>query len=291
LPNICVIIATRGRAELLAKTVRLLDEQSLPPTRVIIACASEDDLDIKTFRQDDRYRVIIGKPGLPAQRNLALNHVPKDCDYVVFFDDDFVADSHWLEAAAAVFRQDPQIDGLTGDVIADGVKGPGIAFDEALRLVAGHRPVAVDRMIEGYSPYGCNMAFRWRAARDLRFDERLVLYGWQEDRDFGATLAKHGGRLVKIRAAFGVHLGVKTGRGSGRRLGYSQIVNPLYLGRKGTMSPAGVFRHIASNVLSNFAGSIVPQPHVDRRGRLNGNFVALRDLMRGQAQPERAEQI
>ena len=193
-PNICVIIATRGRPKLLAKTARRLDEQSLPPTRIIIACASEDDLDIKNLRPDDRYRIVIGKLGLPAQRNLAFGHVPEDCDYVVFFDDDFVADTHWLEAVAVAFRKDPTIHGLTGDVIADGIKGPGIAFDEAVQLISLHQPAGVGWMIEGYSPYGCNMAFRWQAARYLRFDERLVLYGWQEDRDFGAILVKNGGR-------------------------------------------------------------------------------------------------
>jgi GT2 family glycosyltransferase len=135
------------------------------------------------------------------------------------------------------------------------------------------------------------MAFRWPAIGGQRFDERLVLYGWQEDRDFGAAIAKRGWRLVKIGAAFGVHLGAKTGRTSGHRLGYSQVVNPLYLLRKGTMSPGNALSHIGCNMLNNLLRSCASEPYIDRRGRLKGNLLAFRDLALGRAAPERAEQI
>jgi hypothetical protein len=132
------------------------------------------------------------------------------------------------------------------------------------------------------------MAFRVAAMRDLRFDERLVLYGWLEDRDFGATVARGGGRLIKSARAKGVHMGVKKGRVAGDRLGYSQVVNPVYMLGKKTMSPrqaAGqMFRNVASNVLL----SIKPEPFIDRRGRLRGNLRGFLDILRGRLEPERA---
>ncbi len=39
-------------------------------------------------------------------------------------------------------------------------------------------------------------------------------------------------------------MGVKGGRISGDRLGYSQIVNPLYMLRKGTMTLSQVFARL-----------------------------------------------
>jgi GT2 family glycosyltransferase len=66
---------------------------------------------------------------------------------------------------------------------------------------------------------------------DVMFDERLPLYGWQEDVDLSRRLAAFG-TVVKVPAARGVHLSVKLGRNSGVRLGYSQIANPLYLSFK-----------------------------------------------------------
>ena len=135
------------------------------------------------------------------------------------------------------------------------------------------------------------MAFRLSAVQDLRFDERLVLYGWLEDRDFGAALRKKGGRLVKCREAMGVHLGVKSGRIAGDRLGFSQIINPLYMLRKGTMSYSQVIDHLFRNFFSNLFGSIWPNSHIDRRGRLRGNLCGVQEALRGRFEPERALQI
>ena len=72
-------------------------------------------------------------------------------------------------------------------------------------------------------------------AHGLRFDDNLPLYGWLEDIDFARSIAPYG-RVVKSMLLRGVHLGVKRGRTSGVKLGYSQIANPLYMLRKGTFA-------------------------------------------------------
>ena len=121
------------------------------------------------------------------------------------------------------------------------------------------------------------MAFRVSTIGDHRFDERLVLYGWLEDRDFAAALARKGGKLVKIANAYGVHMGTKVGRVAGDRLGYSQVVNPIYMLRKGTMTIGQVSDHMFRNLTSNIVLSIRPEPYVDRVGRLRGNLRGLAD--------------
>jgi hypothetical protein len=45
--------------------------------------------------------------------------------------------------------------------------------------------------------------------------------------------------------------------------------------------------HIARNMAMNIVRSLWPEPYIDRRGRLNGNFVAVRDLLSGKLSPER----
>jgi glycosyltransferase involved in cell wall biosynthesis len=289
-PKVAVIIATIGRPGVVAETVNhLLAHQTLQPSAFIVSCAS--DADAGTLMSDQRVQVITGPAGLPRQRNRALAAVPADTDIVAFFDDDFVADAGWIASVALAFRDEPWLGSLTGDVLADGIKGPGIGFDEALGLIAAAAPPQRTTWTEPYSPYGCNMAFRASAIRSMRFDERLVLYGWLEDRDFGAVLRRHGGRLARTNEARGVHLGVKGGRVRGERLGYSQVVNPLYMLRKGTMTFAQVADHVFRNIAANLARSLRPEPHVDRRGRLRGNVLAMRDIIRGQVEPERAALI
>jgi GT2 family glycosyltransferase len=222
--------------------------------------------------------------------------LPTGIDVVVFFDDDFVADANWLTAAARTFRDEPQVVAFTGRVLADGVKGeakggPGLSFDDAVRILGAVDRPAPRSHIEPYSPYGCNMAFRLSAIGDLRFDERLVLYGWLEDRDFGAALAKRGGRLIKCASASGVHMGVKTGKVTGDRFGYSQVVNPIYMLRKGTMTVGQVASHLFRNITSNVTRALRPEPFIDRRGRLRGNLRGLADVLQGCIEPERAAAI
>ncbi len=285
--RVAVAVATRGRPEVVERTVRhLVDTQAMRPVDVVVSCCSP--LDAGTCPDVPGVRVIESAPGLAAQRNAALAALAPDVDVVVFFDDDFVADPGWLRAAADRFSRDPDVVALTGTVLADEVKGPGLSFDEALAIVrdapAGDAP-AVE---SPYSPYGCNMAFRMSAVGDLRFDERLVLYGWLEDRDFGAALVAKGGVAVRIAAARGVHMGAKGGRSPGDRLGYSQVANPIYMNRKGTMRLGLVADHLFRNVSSNLLGSLRPEPHVDRLGRLRGNARAALDLATGRLVPERA---
>jgi glycosyltransferase involved in cell wall biosynthesis/GT2 family glycosyltransferase len=285
-----VVVATLGRPDVVTASVRyLLATQTLQPDCVIVSCAAPGDAG--SLAEDPRVKVVTGPKGLPNQRNTAIAALPPGIDLVAFFDDDFVADKDWLAAAARAFASDPGVVGLTGWVLADGIKGPGIGFDEAVSTVEGNTSASHERWIEPYSPYGCNMAFRASSIGELRFDQRLVLYGWLEDRDFAATLAREGGRLVKSAEARGVHMGVKGGRVHGDRLGYSQVINPIYMLRKGTMTTLQVADHIARNVASNLAKALRPEPFIDRRGRLRGNVLALADLMRGRIEPERAASI
>ncbi|MBZ9793943.1 glycosyltransferase [Rhizobium sp. 3T7] len=287
-PHISVIFATRGRPGIVSASVRhLLATQSLKPDAVIVSCVDASDAGDLAGHPD--VTIITGPPGLAAQRNTALKHVRPGTEAVAFFDDDFIADKNWLASAIQTFRDESQIVGFTGHVLADGIKGPGISFQDAVDLVEAGEADAT--WSEPFSPYGCNMAFRFSAIGDVRFDERLVLYGWLEDRDFAAALAKGGGRLVKSALAFGVHMGVKSGRVSGERLGYSQVINPLYMMTKGTMSLPKVVDHIFRNTASNFSRAVWPEPFIDRRGRARGNLLAAFDALRGRLEPERAAVI
>ena len=118
------------------------------------------------------------------------------------------------------------------------------------------------------------------------FDEILPLYGWQEDIDFSVRIRSYG-RIVKSSGLRGVHLGIKAGRTSGVRFGYSQMINPIYLVRKGSMSWQHAAKLMSRNIAANLARSLFPEPWVDRRGRLRGNALALLDISKGLIAPGR----
>ncbi len=286
-PNITIVFATRGRPSILKAALRAVELQTIRPNNIIISCVNETDID---DIDREKYRVHFGQPGLPIQRNAALNLMSPNEDFIVFFDDDFIAHERWIEETLAVFKSEPTIACITGTMLADGINGPGLTEQDAITIIKAYNSDSA-LIIENYSPYGCNMAYRTSSIAGLKFDERLVLYGWQEDRDFGGQVAKRGGRVVKISSAVGVHLGVKSGRVKGTKLGYSQIANPVYLSKKGTMKPLIALEHIICNVASNTVRSLHPEPYVDRFGRLKGNMIGFYDFLRGRLTPERATEL
>jgi GT2 family glycosyltransferase len=289
--RIAVGIVTRDRAAILAETLAELARQTRPPDEILIGPTSDADLPGEMATPVTPRIVMLPRgaiPGASAQRNLLLDAT--DADIVLFLDDDFLPAPGYLAAVEAAFAADPNLVAATGTVIADGIKGPGITVAAARDCLArdGAAGHARETDTKQAGTYGCNMAFRVAAVRahGIRFDENLPFYSWQEDNDFSRRLGRHGG-IMRLAGARGVHLGHKAGRTSGRRLGYSQVANFVYLARKGSIPGSYAASYILRNLLANLVGSVRPEPWVDRRGRLRGNMLALADLLRGRCDPRR----
>ncbi len=288
--QVVVGIATSGRPAILAELVRQLTHQTVRPTRVIISYAKPEDIAAipQTLREMASVEFVTGHMGLPAQRNVILDRLD-DEDIVLFFDDDFFPHPTYIARIIEAFHDNPNILGVTGNVLADGAKGPGLSIEEADRLNTTAGTSSVSKVEDAPNTYGCNMAFRCAAVKRLgaRFDERLPLYAWYEDIDFSRSLLPHG-RIVKAHGAQGVHLGNKTGKGSGLRLGYSQIINCIYLARKGTYPWSHAVKSAGRHLVINALKSLSPEPYIDRKGRLFGNLIGLGDLLKNRITPERA---
>ena len=290
--RIVVVVASLDRADELSRWVEHVGRQTIQPVEMIWAVTSDKDLpSVIPIGTGSLLHVVRSSIGSAAQRNAALDAIRCSPTIVAFFDDDYVPTSTCLEDIAKAFRAFPDVVGLTGTLLADGIHGPGIEYSQAHRLVLEREAHASEareplrfELWEGL--YGCNMAFRAEHIGDVRFDERMPLYGWQEDLDFAARVAK-GRRIGRTNAFHGVHQGVKRGRTSGRRFGYSQMVNPAYLYRKGSMSRQKMLQLSVKNFMANHIRSLRPEPWVDRRGRLVGNWLGLADLIRGRIEPER----
>ncbi len=281
--RIAIGIATRGRPAILAGVLRDLERQTRRPDRIIVCHVTPDDVTGCAGAE-----FITASAGLPRQRNAILD-VASDCDVVLFLDDDFLCAPDFLAVTEAAFVAHPDMVVATGLVVADGAKGPGYSLEEGARLLAADRPPADSATVEtAFNGYGCNMAFRMAAVRahHIRVDERLPLYAWYEDIDVTRRLGEHG-TILRLLGARGVHLGSKSGRVKQLRLGYSQVVNPIYLARKGSFPWNHAIPSAARHCLANLVRSLKPEPWADRRGRFRGNMIGLWDLVRGRAAPER----
>ncbi len=282
--RVFVVVATVGRPAVTRRTVDRLSLQTRAPDGVLVVSVSPSDVEgVDQIAHPPE--IAFTERGLCRQRNKSLELLQGRADVIIFFDDDYVPSNDFVEQVATLFAERPQVVGATGRLIADGIHNQGYTVDEAIALVEGDtRPGLSERRMEAL--YGCNMVIRTSAAGDLRFDEALPLYGWQEDIDFTYQLGQRG-ELVKTTLLSGVHMGAKGGRTPGKRLGYSQISNPVYLLRKQTMPKALAWRLMRQNLFSNLVKSLRPEPHIDRRGRLAGNLLAIRDLAIGKIDPRR----
>ncbi len=292
--NIVVGIATSERRTILGKNVALLALQTRLPDRLVVCPAASKDVDEEALMAFPKpSSTVRAQIGASAQRNKILASCA-NADIIVFFDDDFFADSRYIETLEQIFVTHPDVAGVTGQLIADGAQGPGISVEEGLDLIQSEAKLlrTAGELVDVYGTYGCNMAFRVKPLIDhaILFDENLPLYSWQEDIDFSVRV-RPVGRIVKSAALTGVHLGTKRGRTSGVRLGYSQIANPFYLIRKGSMSWRHASKLIWRNIAANLVRSFYPEPWVDRKGRLKGNFLATCDIVRGRSSPARILQL
>jgi hypothetical protein len=284
--RIVVGIPTVGRAPILCRTLAHLQNQDRLADRVIICGTKAADVEGAQATIPGA-TVLLAAAGLPRQRNAIIAN-SGDADVLVFFDDDFLPANGYLSAVESHMAACDRTVVATGSLLADGINGVGLSAAEALEMLAHDDPAVFD-VRPTFSGYGCNMAVRLAPLlqRNYRFDERLPLYGWQEDVDLSRQMATCGD-IVQLGKARGVHLGTKLGRSSGLKLGYSQVANPLYLFGKNRGYPFGrAVSHIACNIAMNIVRSVRPEPYIDRRGRLRGNILALRDLIVGRMVPER----
>lgn len=287
--RMAVVIATKGRPQALNRLLRWLEHQTLPPSVVVVSATESGDTG-GPIATSQPVEYVYGSAGTCRQRNRALDRIGNRADVVVFFDDDFTPAATWLEHCASAFASDSNIVGMSGLVLRDGAQAEEVPWDEAKRLIAAPADVALPTLSESTGLYGCNMAYRVSAIRHLRFDERLILYGWLEDKDFSRLIGK-AGRLVRCSAMLGVHLGMKSGRVSGRKYGYSQVVNAWYLHKKGILSLREAWSNIGRALLMNGAKSFRPEKHIDRPGRLVGNLIGVGDVVLGRGLPERAAEL
>jgi GT2 family glycosyltransferase len=211
---------------------------------------------------------------------------------VAFFDDDALLRPDYLANAASFLASHPEVVALTGRVLLDGATRGESPLAQAVHALAGS---AGETLSGRWRPtrelYGCNFVVRGSIFGQERFDERLPLYSWLEDHDFARRCMRRG-QLARVDDCVIVHRGAASGgRQAHRRLGYSQMMNPIYLCRKGSfplwLAAWEIFRPVAKNLLYAVAGS----SRSWRRERLDGNLTAVADAVRGRFTPERIVEL
>jgi GT2 family glycosyltransferase len=285
--TVVAVLASAGRAHLLENVIRDLRAQTRPLDAIVLSVPDGRSLPPSG---PDGCTVVYENRGLAAQRNAGMRAFP-DATFYFFFDDDAVVRADYVERALAHFGRDASLVGLTGNVLLDGGASEevsAVAAEEALRT-ADPDAVGLDPTpVRGL--YGCNFAVR-NLDRMIYFDDRLPLYSWLEDRDFSHRLERRG-VTVRVEDCMIVHRGAKSGgRMAHTRLGYTQVMNPVYFLLKQSFTAKETFLEIGRPVAMNVLRSATGPNRSWRRERLRGNLIALGSILRGRIDPERMVEL
>jgi GT2 family glycosyltransferase len=282
-----VIIASTGRPEILGATVSSLRQQTVSPDEIIIALTEQADLPPMS-EMGALVRVIFAPRGVTRQLNAAVAQTDLRCELVSIFDDDVELAPEYLAKVREFFRVHSDVIFFDGECAAHGV----IDHIQA-RKILQLQSEGSESFRQGCSVWGCNMNIRrWVLDRE-RFDETVALYGWLHEFDFGHRVEKLG-RCGRYSGCRFVHLEVPSGRISGVKHGFLQVMNAVYFYKKKTVVqsfPDLVFGHLVKTPAINAYWLLRGDTRVDRWGRLRGNFRALAAALAGNSDPRAVENI
>jgi glycosyltransferase involved in cell wall biosynthesis len=277
-------------------TAESILRQTHLPDEILIVAPSHEHVEQRTLERE-RVRFVASRRGLTIQRNTALDSLG-DCDLVAFIDDDMELCRSYLANMVRLFSEHHDVVVASGLMLADGGRADEQVSREQAKILCANLDMRnLDSVQIATRPldyaYGCNLIVRASTARNNRFDERLSLYAWLEDSDFSHQCTRGGRQPVTNLSSQCVHLGWRGSRISGKRMGYSQIINPIYLWRK---SRVFSLRHILVQywtrcLIANVIGAVWGKPQDDRLNRLRGNTLAMWHLIKGRCDPMAINQL
>jgi GT2 family glycosyltransferase len=181
LPRVSVVVATRERADHLARALDSLLAQDHPDFEIVVvdnAPLTGATQDLVQHKYGERVRYVCEPvPGLAVAHNRGI--AVADGAVLAFTDDDVIADPHWLTALASPFAEDPRIGCTTGLILPARLGTPaqilleshgGFAKGFAPRTYDPAHPPADQPLFPftaGSFGSGANMAFRAVALRDM----------------------------------------------------------------------------------------------------------------------------
>jgi hypothetical protein len=209
-------------------------------------------------------------------------------EIVSIFDDDVELASDYLKNAEQLFYMRPEV------ILFDGhFYHPGPCEREiALQLIASNPERDYSFKATG-TAWGCNMNFRRWALDRERFDDMLDSYAWLSDYDLSERVAKFG-LAGQYKGCCFVHLQTQSGRTSDRKHGYAQLMNAYYYYRTGVIVHSIrdlLFGHLVKIPLINLYWAISRDKKANRKERIIGNLLAIKDIASGYRDPRRVNII
>jgi GT2 family glycosyltransferase len=257
--SVAVIVVNANGGELLERSLRGVEEQTLPPRRVLVVDNASTDGSVDSLEERHPSVEVLRlkeNVGFGAANNIAVR-AASDCEWVALLNPDAFPEPRWLEALLdAALRQpefsffasrlllsdDPGLLDGTGDVYH--VSGLAFRRDHGQPVSSVARPCA-----EVFSPCAAAAMYRRSAFVDAGgFDEPYFAYF--EDLDLAFRLRLAGHRCLYVPQSTVLHVGSPTtGRTSDFSVFHAQR-NMVWTYAKNMPSPL-VWLYLPAHLLVN----------------------------------------
>lgn len=237
--RLSVVIATKGRPEVLRETLASVAAADPAPAELIVV-DGDPERSAEPVARDHDAVYLNSEPGLTRQRNRGVERATGEV--IVFLDDDVEVEPGLFRALARAY-EDPAVLGATGRVMEGDQRRFGNQRSLLRRLLVPGREGTMTRFgyprrlqdpqgeIDVEFMPGCLMSGRAEAVREVGFDEELPGYGLAEDEDFSYRLSRRG-RLRYLPDAALEHKTTGFRTATSRNFNRMLVVNRTYLFRK-----------------------------------------------------------
>ena len=221
--KICVIIPTRNREELLLNCIKNLTNQNINIYKIIIVDSSDSKFDLQQIEFLNIPLIYIHTTIQSAaqQRNIGLDKVETDCDYIAFIDDDVVVRSNYLWLCIEAIK-DNNLIGVSGITLPIKTESPLSkikrffyldSLTDAVVLKSGvNVPVKNinKKIIESEWLIGCAV-WKYQSIKKLRFPKEFKGSSLSEDVIF-SMFARRNGKIAVVTDIRFDHLESKINR-------------------------------------------------------------------------------
>jgi GT2 family glycosyltransferase len=212
--TVSVVICTFNREEPLVHVLKLLKDQTHPPSEILIIDQSQTHKpETWTYlrEQQDRIRILtLPFPSTTAARNLSRKEVQGDM--VLFLDDDVLFHPTLISDHLQNYS-DPKIGAISGKVLYNGCEENDLPWAAQITHTGKYlRNFTTNRRCLIPTLYGCNMSIRRTVLQEVgEFD--LNYWGnflWEEV-DYALQIRKHGYHILYEPRAVVFHVMEKKG--------------------------------------------------------------------------------
>jgi GT2 family glycosyltransferase len=284
-----IVIPTRNRVKELTNTLNFLDSNQFFFKKIVIVDSSKLEIKQKIKEKIKEYnshiKIIDSEPSTCIQRNAGFNFI-EDNEYIMFLDDDNIFYPDAFYKMQYFLNNNKNFSGVAFNQI----------YNEKISILEKFKKNYISNKlgiyssnIGGFSNSGWQSRFinftnnaivqwlptraviyRSEKVRNIRFDEKLGIYGYLEDLDFSLELKKNGNLMVCSDARYSHDQSISR---PGFEFGKKELRNRYYIVKKHNLKKNLFFLTSLFRMILTLKEGIFGD--INSFKRLAGNLVAL----------------